>query len=290
MDAQDRLSAARRVGDILNHASTLLREHGVGTARLDARLIIEAATGLTREALLRSPDHEPDAEARAAIATMIARRAGREPLSHILGVREFWSLPFQVTGDVLTPRPDSETVVEAVLELVGGRRGPLRLLDLGTGSGCLLLALLHEIGGATGVGVDRSAAALEIAAANSRALGLAGRAEFRHGDWGSGLTSRFDVVVSNPPYLARRELAGLEPEVARYEPRAALDGGDDGLDAYRRLLPDVKRLLADGGFAALEHGVGQAGAVAGLAAAVGLTAIGRRRDLGGIDRVLLVKS
>lgn len=283
------LTPGSRVGELLNRATARLRAAGIDSARLDARLIIAAATGWSREELLLSPARVPDDAAFAAISAMLDRRAAREPLAHILGTREFWSLALRVTPDVLTPRPDSETLVEAVAARFAAGRPGLRLLDLGTGSGCLLLALLRELPAATGVGVDRSAAALDVAATNARLLGMAGRTQFRLGDWGAGLDGRFDIIVSNPPYIPSADIAGLEPEVARFEPRAALDGGGDGLDAYRRLMPDIRRLLAPGGVAALEVGIGQADRVAALAAGNGLRPAGRRRDLAGIDRVVMLE-
>ncbi len=289
MAKESRLIPGSQVADILSAASVKLRAAGIEPARLDARLIIAAATGWSREALLLSPDRVPDDEAFGKIETMIERRANREPLSHILGRREFWSLPFKVTPDVLTPRPDSETVIEAVLAWADGRKPPLRLLDLGTGSGCLLLALLHEFPAATGTGVDRSAAALDVAGENAHALGMSGRIRLRHDNWGNGLADTFDVIVANPPYIPAGDIVGLAREVAGFEPRSALDGGADGLEAYRMLLPDVRRLLAADGLAALEVGAGQADAVTALAAGKGLKPIGRRRDLAGIDRVVLLQ-
>ena len=189
---------------------------------------------------------------------------------------------------MLTPRPESETLVEAVLEWTKQRRPPAAILDLGTGSGCLLLALLHEFPRATGLGIDRSPAALEVAAANARALGMAGRARFQLGNWTADLQGPFDVIVANPPYIPAADIAGLAPEVARFEPRAALDGGRDGLDAYRTLVPGLRGLLVPGGLAALEVGAGQADAVSSFAASTGMQPAGHRRDLAGIDRVVLI--
>jgi release factor glutamine methyltransferase len=210
-------------------------------------------------------------------------------MAHILGRREFWSLDFAVTSDTLTPRPDSETLVAAVLDIVAGRDRPLGILDLGTGTGCLLLALLHELPNATGVGVDRSAAALAVALGNAQALGLAPRVQFHEGDWGEGLTGRFDVVISNPPYIVSADVPNLSPEV-RHEPRLALDGGADGLDAYRALAPHVGRLLEPAGVAVLEIGEGQAPAVEEILRTAGLKPVDRRRDLAGIERCIVARS
>jgi release factor glutamine methyltransferase len=284
-----RLDPTAGIAAMLDAAAAILRAAGVDSARLDARLIVAAATGWSREELLVSPRRVPGEAAFAEIESLVARRAAREPLSHILGRRDFWSLSLRVSPAVLTPRPDSETVVEAVCDWAKRHQPPATVLDLGTGSGCLLLALLAEFPRATGIGVDRSAPALDVAAANARALGLAGRARFRHGNWTDGLDGRFDVVVSNPPYIPAGEIAGLEPEVARFEPRAALDGGRDGLDAYRTLLPGVRRLLAPGGVIVLEVGAGQAGPVATIAANIGLRPAGTRRDLAGIERAVVIQ-
>ena len=210
-------------------------------------------------------------------------------MSHILGRREFWSLEFRVDGSVLDPRPDSETLVEAGLAALARRDRPWRLLDLGTGSGCLLLALLSELPAATGLGIDRSPAALRIAADNADRLGLAARARFACGDWGAGVAGEFDLILCNPPYIPSDAIAGLAPEVALYEPRLALDGGPDGLACYRRLAPQLGPLAASGGTILLELGDGQADAVAGLMAGVGLVVGGLEHDLVGCVRAILLQ-
>jgi release factor glutamine methyltransferase len=221
---------------------------------------------------------------------MVRRRLAREPVAYILGEKEFWSIRFEVGPAVLIPRPESETVVEAVLAHLPDRARPLRLLDLGAGSGCLLLALLSELPQATGVGVDDSAAALALARRNAERLGLAARADFRPGHWGEGLQERCDIIVSNPPYVAEREWDTLQPEIRAFEPRAALVAGPDGLAAYGALAPVCARLLAQGGLCALEIGLGQGAAVAALLAASGLIVIERRRDLAGIERCLIARA
>jgi release factor glutamine methyltransferase len=207
-------------------------------------------------------------------------------MSHILGRREFWSLEFQVTPDVLTPRPDSETLIEAVLDRIKDRSRGVRIADLGVGSGCLLLALLNELPNATGLGIDRSPAALVVARENAKQLGLAARAEWREGDWLHGVSERFDVIVSNPPYIASGTLAALEPEL-RYEPRAALDGGLDGLDAYRTSAPMLAAALSADGIVALEIGHDQGDAVAAILEQAGLDVRARRADLSGRERCLV---
>jgi release factor glutamine methyltransferase len=208
-------------------------------------------------------------------------------MAQILGQREFWSLPFRVTPDTLDPRPDSEALVQAVLSRVADRQAELRLVDFGTGTGCLLLSLLHELPNASGIGVDLSPAALAVARHNARALGLAGRARFLEADWDASLAGSFDIVVSNPPYIASEEIAALQPEVSRFEPRLALDGGPDGLTAYRRLLPAAARLLRAGGLAAFEIGFGQADSVTAIGRAAALRHLATELDLGSVPRVVL---
>ncbi|MCH7937954.1 MAG: peptide chain release factor N(5)-glutamine methyltransferase, partial [Proteobacteria bacterium] len=227
------------------------------------------------------------------LQSLLARRANREPLAVIIGKREFWSLDFAVTADTLVPRPESETLIEAALAVTGGQEGDreadLNIIDLGTGSGCLLLALLSERPNARGLGVDLSAAALKVAAGNAAALGLEGRAEFRQSDWGRGLDGtegRFDLILANPPYVADDEFAALEPEVARFEPRLALSGGPDGLTSYRSLAPQIGPLLTPGGGAFIETGATQAGAVSALFEENGLTVTSIHADLRGRPRVV----
>ncbi|MEI6557494.1 MAG: peptide chain release factor N(5)-glutamine methyltransferase [Rhodospirillaceae bacterium] len=271
---------------ILDQAAARLRAAGIDSAALDARILVGAALGLSREQLLTRARERVGADARAALEPLLARRIGREPVSRILGRREFWSLEFALCPDTLDPRPDSETVVEAALALVPRDR-PLAILDLGTGSGCLLLALLSELPAAHGLGIDRSAGALATAAANAGRLGLAGRARFECADWRHGLAGHYDLIVANPPYIPEADIAALEPEVARFEPFAALSGGPDGLDAYRLLAPILPNLLTEHGVAVFEVGAGQAAAVAGLLDSAGLLVMGRRNDLAGIERCVI---
>lgn len=260
---------------------------GIDTARLDARMLVAEALEVEPNTVFTHPEMPLSAEQAACIEALAARRAAREPMSHILGRRGFWTLTLKVTADTLDPRPDTETVVQAVLDRLADRSKPYRLLDFGTGTGAILLALLSELPNATGTGVDRSAAALAVARHNAESLGLADRAAFAQGDWGSGLHGLFDAIVSNPPYIPDQEIAGLEPEVAEFEPRLALAGGADGLDCYRALAPDIARLLALGGIAALEVGQGQDGPVSVLLEAAGLTVQEVRADLGGIGRCVV---
>ncbi len=270
-------------------AEARLREAGMDTPDLDARLLIEHALSLTREDFfLRADTPIPDADA-AHVLALVERRAAHEPVGRILGHREFWTIDLALNPDTLEPRPDTETVVEAVLKAVPDPAAPLRLLDLGTGTGCILLALLAELPRSSGVGVDLSPNAVAAAADNAARNGLAGRARFQAGNWGEGLAERFDVVVSNPPYIPSAEIATLAPEVREHDPLRALDGGADGLDAYRAIAAQLPGLLAPGGIAALEVGQGQADDVAGLLRAAGLDVGGIFRDLGGVERCVLAR-
>ena len=216
--------------------------------------------------------------------------AEREPLSRILGRREFWGLEFALSADTLDPRPETETVVEAVLRRVLNRNAPLRFLDLGTGTGCILLALLSEFPAAIGFGVDIALGAVMTALGNAATLGLGERAHFLVGDWGTAISGRFDVIASNPPYIGGAALADLPPEVALYDPRLALDGGADGLGAYRSLVFDLLRLLRPGGVFACEVGSGQAPAVAAILRARGFEVDGCERDLAGIARCVMARA
>lgn len=270
-------------------ARSRLSEAGVDVPRLEARLLVGHVLGVGAEVLVGDPQRPLTGDQRSRLDGLLARRVRREPLAHIVGSREFWSLSFRVSADTLVPRPETETLVEAALAWVGEHRAgeaETRILDLGTGSGCLLLALLSELPRAWGVGVDLSAAALAVAHDNAEALGLSRRACFSGGDWGRALGGGFDLVVANPPYIADAELPALAPEVARFEPRLALAGGADGLAAYRAIAPQLRRLLAPGGAAFLEVGAGQAPRVAAMLADHGLQDVDIKTDLAGIGRCL----
>lgn len=275
-------------GQALSELTERLRAAGVSSARLDARLLVAAALGVEPGKVFSHPERPLSDDEGIRLAGLADRRVGREPMSHILGRREFWSLSFKVTADTLDPRPDTETLVEAVLELVPDRRKAVNLLDLGTGTGCILLALLSEFSEARGLGVDASPAALAVAVENARSLGLSHQTKFICGDWGREITGLFDVIVSNPPYIPDHEIGALEPEVAAFEPKSALAGGPDGLVCYRSLAPDVARLLKIGGIAALEVGQGQARPVGLIMQQHGLNLVGVRRDLGGVERCVLL--
>ncbi len=263
---------------------------GVETPGADARCLAQAACAIDRTRLLTDGDRAVPAAEAAAFRRMVERRARREPVSRIRGRREFWSLAIGLDPAVLDPRPDSETLVAAALDRRADRRGSGRILDLGTGSGCLLFALLSERPDDQGIGVDISGAAVRQAAATAQALGLADRARFAVGAWGAGLADgAFDLVVANPPYIPTAEIAGLEPEVRTFDPPGALDGGADGLAAYRAIAADLPRLLAPGGIAVLEIGAAQAPAVTRLLGAAGFASVARHRDLAGRERCLVVE-
>ena len=276
---------------LLRDAAVALAAAGIDNARFEARLLLAHAAGVEVEWLIaRGGEMAPPAVAEA-MRRLTARRVRREPVAYILGEREFWGLPFKVSPAVLVPRPDSETVIEAALALMPDRRAAWRILDLGVGSGCLLLTLLREFANATGVGMDQSAAALEIAAANADALGVGARATLIGGDWRqpgwpARLGGPFDLVVANPPYIEAGAIDGLMPDVARFEPRAALDGGPDGLAAYRAIAAAAPALVVAGGRALIEAGEGQVPEISRLFEAAGFRVAAPWKDLAGIDRVI----
>jgi release factor glutamine methyltransferase len=252
--------------------------------RREARLLLAHALGVEPADLIRDPARPLDT---GAFERLVARREAREPMALILGRQEFWSMEFLVSAATLIPRPDSETLIEAALGVFAARPPPRRILDLGTGTGCLLLALLREFPSAFGVGVDIVADAAGLAACNSVRLGLADRCEFICGDWANALDDSFDLVVSNPPYVAAPDISGLMPEVARHEPWRALDGGIDGYHAYRVILPSLGAVMARDGTAILEVGAGQGATVSALARSSGFVA-STRPDLAGIARAVVL--
>lgn len=282
------------INDALRMAAAQLQAAGVSQARLDARLLFSAATGLSHEDIIRNPNAELPAVQAAVYAMMIARRVAREPVSRILGRREFWSLDFEITPDTLDPRPDSETLISAALGLIEDRNHPLRIVDIGTGSGCLLLALLSEYPRAQGVGVDISQGALEVARRNAGRLGFSGRARFmacdvRDTGWTAQLGGPFDIVISNPPYIENDAIADLDPEVALFDPYSALAGGEDGLDFYRMITNSLAHLLNPGGLAIFEAGAGQAQAIEKLMRQAGFIVLEPGHDLGGVARAVTVR-
>ncbi len=276
------------IGVLLCRGGEALRDAGIADARREARLLLAYALGCRVEDLLRDPRAAVPDGARAAFEAALARRAAHEPLAHIAGHQGFWSLDLAVSPATLIPRADSETLIEAALECFPDRAAVRMILDLGTGTGALLLAALAEFRGARGVGVDLVPAAAALAAGNARRNGLAGRAGFIVGHWAAPVSARFELVLCNPPYIPRDSIAVLMPEVARHEPATALDGGADGLDGYRAVLAALPDVLAPAGRAILELGQGQRDAVEALARDAGLRPIGCRADLGGIERALVL--
>ena len=262
---------------------------GIEAADVDGRLLVGHALHLDRARLIAQSDRILEAREINVISALAARRLKREPVSRILGQKEFWSIALAITPDVLVPRPETETVVEGALDFVvrgGLRMEKLRILDIGTGSGALLLALLRELPNATGTGTDISTGALKVARENAARCGVEGRCTFVVCDIASVVEGPFDLLVSNPPYIAHNEITSLAPEVKNYDPTVALDGGDDGLAAYRAIAADAKRLLAPGARMFVELGAGQEAAVRDLFTNVGLIAGIARTDLAGIPRVL----
>jgi release factor glutamine methyltransferase len=262
---------------------------GIENPAREARLSLCAASGVSQVALITAP-RQPLGSAASRVREVAARRAAGEPLSRIVGRREFWGLSLAISSRVLDPRPETETIVEAALSILSNRRDePLRILDLGVGSGALLCALLTEFANARGVGVDISADAIDVALSNLDACGLSERAEIRVGDWTDGLEGPFDLIVANPPYIPTSDLPRLPREVRDFDPWLALDGGIDGLAAYRRILPGSRSLLAWGGWLLLELGAEQAAMVRAMAEQSGFADPTIYKDLAGLKRVLAAK-
>jgi release factor glutamine methyltransferase len=282
------MSGDARVGAVQRAAAARLEAAGVDGAHLDARVLMAFALGRDAGWLIGHRDEVLASEEQSHFEALVARRAAREPLAYITGEREFWSLPFRVSPATLIPRPDTETLVEAVLAALPDRDGTARILDLGTGSGCIVLALLHERPAAQGVGIDIAPQALDVAKVNANALGLAGRADFRAGSWFDVLApdETFDVIVTNPPYITENEMVELAPEISGHEPPGALAAGADGLDAYRQIFAGLAGRLRTGGVFAGEIGHRQGMAAVQLARAHGLEEVRILDDQAGRARVV----
>jgi release factor glutamine methyltransferase len=283
------LKSGVSVSEALHHVAQFFRTNGIEEAEADARALIGHALHLDRARLIAQSDRVLESREVTVISALATRRLRREPVSRILGQKEFWSLQISVTPDVLVPRPETETVVEAALDFIMGsglRLEKLRILDIGTGSGALLVALLNELPNAAGTGTDVSSAALDVARANAARCRVDSRCNFVVCNIANGVEGPFDLIVSNPPYIAHDEIVTLAPEVRDYDPQVALDGGRDGLDAYRAIAGDAKRILAPGGRLFVELGVGQDQHVRALFAEAGLSPGTPRKDLAGISRVL----
>jgi len=283
------LAAARTMAAVRRELAEKFRQTGIDSAETDARLLMAHALGIDRAELIANGERALSADELKAIDVLAERRLKHEPVARIFGRKEFWSLSLQIGPAVLVPRPETETVVEAALDAVVGdalQMRKLRILDIGTGSGALLLALLSELPNAVGTGTDISTAALDVARANAERNDLAGRCTFVACDIAAGLQGPFDLIVSNPPYVARGDIASLAPEVRDYDPALALDGGADGLDAYRAIAAQAYRLLAPGGRLIVELGAGQEAAVRALFTKAELAVAAARDDLAGIPRAL----
>jgi release factor glutamine methyltransferase len=281
----------RSIAETRRALAARFRAAGIESADLDARVLIGHALGVDHAALAADSARIINPTELSAIDALAQRRLNHEPVARIVGQKEFWSLPLRLNSATLVPRPETETVVEAALAAIdarGARSRPLRIADLGTGSGALALALQSELPGAFVVGADLSIEALVRARDNARALGL-DRATFVACNMTAALRGPFDLIVSNPPYIASGDIAGLDPEVRAYDPLLALDGGPDGLDAYRTIAAEVPALLAPNGVLVVELGIGQVEPVAALFAAAGLAPLPPRSDLGGVLRALVAE-
>ena len=269
------------------------KSSAVDSAELDARVLVGAALSLDLTGLIAAAARPVTPDQATRLEDFARRRLAGEPVARILQAREFWGLPLQLSAATLVPRPDTETVVELALEMVGAApdpKRPLRIADIGTGSGAILLALLSELPDAYGIGTDISVAALRTASSNTVRLGFASRAAFVACDYAAALSDSFDLMVSNPPYIRSADIAGLATEVRDHDPLVALDGGADGLDAYRKLIPQAAERLVAGGVLVVEAGHDQSGDIAGLMAAAGLT-LDRpaKADLAGIRRAVAAR-
>jgi release factor glutamine methyltransferase len=272
-----------QVKPLLAAAAARLRAAGCDTPELDARLLLQWAAGLSREELILSPERPVAGEDLALFLSCIARREGREPVSRILGEREFYGRAFRMTPATLDPRPDTETLIEAALRLLPEGA---RLLDLGTGTGAIAVTLLAERPSATGAATDISPEALDVALGNARRHGVAGRLSLLEGSWFGPVSGMFDMILSNPPYIPAADIAGLSPDVRNFDPRLALVGGADGLDPYRAIASGAASHLAAGGHVLVEIGAGQAEAVEAIFGTAGFACSGRYSDLGGHLRCL----
>lgn len=272
------------IGALLAAARIRLAEAGLENAALDARVLLGHVTRLSREQLMVEDVRILERLEQDRFDALIARRLTREPIAYLIGEKEFFGLMFEVTPETLVPRPDTETLVEAVLKHCNALDHGPRILDLGTGSGAILLAVLHSCPGASGIGVDRSSGALDVTRRNAASLDLEARAQFVQGNWAGSIEGAFDVIVTNPPYIPSEDVAGLMPDVANFEPEGALDGGPDGLDPLRLIAPDARRLLVSKGFFCCEIGQGQAAEAQKILRGNGFTAVNCVSDLNGIER------
>ncbi|MFL5206762.1 MAG: peptide chain release factor N(5)-glutamine methyltransferase [Microvirga sp.] len=275
--------------EALRELRRTLSEAGFETAALDARLLLLAALGISATDLITRPDTRLSPDEAETLAAFTHRRLGHEPVARIVGVREFWGLPFRLSPETLVPRPDTETVVETALDLLPDRQAPLRIVDFGTGSGCILVALLHELPRATGLGVDLSFGALVTARTNAADNRVGSRCHFALSRWADAVSGPFDLIVSNPPYIASGVIPTLDEEVREHDPTLALDGGPDGLEPYRILLSEAGRLLAPQGLLVVEIGYDQAEDLVSLARIYGLEILRVAHDLSDNPRCIAMR-
>jgi release factor glutamine methyltransferase len=283
----DKAADGPTIGQLLDRATARLTGGGIAEPRREARLVLALALGVEPATVLGWPERVVPPALAATAEALVVRRAAGEPVSRLRGKREFWSLDFALSSDTLDPRPDSETLIAAALADIADRDAKLRVVDFGTGTGCLLLALLSELPQAAGIGIDIAPGAVTMARRNAASLGLAQRADFRVGSWDTEIGESADVILSNPPYIPSSEIGRLPPEVRAFDPRAALDGGSDGLSAYRALGAAIRGLLAPAGRAYIEIGAGQGLQVARILCESGLRVAAVSRDLAGIERCVI---
>lgn len=285
------LDEARRLGELLRAVSARLSDAGIESARLDARLLIAEAARVRTEDILLNPDQAVAQSEIDVLEGLVARRETREPIAHILGIKGFRNFDLEVSSDVLVPRPETEVLVDVAEQfLVGRKQAGMRILDLGTGSGCIILSLMDSFPNAEGIAVDVSDSALSVARSNADALSLSDRIVFRRGHWFEPLDigeADFDLIVSNPPYIPTADVRNLEPDAREHEPVLALDGGGDGLNAYREIVPNaLKRLLPDGALI-VEIGIHQDSDVVALCRTAGFANVSVVNDLAGVPRVVV---
>lgn len=278
-------SSVKTLKDVYRHIKTTLQDAGIEDFDLEARYIILHRSGYDFGEIIAKPDIILDSDLLLRIAEDVEKRLSRMPISRIYGEREFWGIKFDLSPDTLDPRPDTETILELSIERLD-RSLPLRILDLGTGTGCILIALLHEFKNASGVGVDLSAGAVKTASSNSLQANVQNRVSFVQGSWFSPVEGLFDLIVSNPPYISNQVIPTLTPEVRNHDPILALDGGDDGLDAYRSIFSLLKNYLSPSGLALFEIGYDQCEQVSRLAEEYSLSVRGVHLDLAGQPRVV----
>jgi len=281
------VTPASTIGAIYQHLSDELAAAGIEEPRLEARMLLCFAAGLEQSRIIGYPEDEISADTAAKLNEFSQRRKTGEPIAYISGQKEFWSLNFKVSRETLIPRPDSETLVEAVLSALPDKSAGLSILDLGTGTGCLLLALLSELPNAKGLGLDISPAACEIAQENAEMLSLTSRATIQQGDWMTKLSGEFDVIISNPPYIIESDIAELEQGVNQFEPHLALSGGADGLDAYHLIAAQCKTHLPPNGLLAVECGIGQVPDIKGIFKKNNLIVKSVHKDIANVERCIL---